>query len=971
MIQVTSHKLLHLAAILMFLIGMVVLRSSKIIEKKEASRSEAPSPLVQTVNALDEGPIVCPEVPPAVSWPQWGGALNSANEDGNGFFDCDKRRQFIALAIPSVKKYIIELNSRAFLPSSNQSALADIFSISSESSGIKMVYLQFVEHPTQAQRQKMEESGVELLSYVSGYAWVARGKKGAFEATLNEDWVRGLARIDPRDKLQAAVYAAKTPGYAMDDEGRVHLMLLTVPGTKAVDLAEMFSRQSGLNEIKIREGFSSVLGPRFELTLPALLSPVLGLAEMIAQADLTSYVEYVPPPVAARDATTDEQSNVIDVRDNSSNLDGSGVKVALREIGRMDIHNDCVGRLQFIDTSSDTRSPSVNHATAVAGQVGSNGTVQPGAKGIAPAVSMLAYSLDDGDFEPADIIDAASRGARISNHSYGPSGLMSFGDYQSISADWDNAIRSKDLVGMFAGNEELGGRYKHIDFFVGAKNTICVAASNAAAHAEDDNPATSQSDGIAFFSEFGPMLDGRVKPDLVAFGDRVLLDQGTSGVATNSGTSFSTPAVSGIAALVFQEFKAKLSTEPSAALAKAILCNSATDLGLSGPDAIYGFGLVNVEQAVKTIDLFQSSAVSPFFEGVLANGQATAFTATVPSVPQLKITLCWMDVAGIPGATRALVNDIDLELQAPDGSILYPFSLDPVAPSAAATNSGPNRVDPIEQTVVNNPAAGVWTIRVKAGSIPLGNQNFAVCLNLIRDPGLVSSVILASPSQGAAPLNVSFSGNLSTSSITRYAWTFGDGSTGEGDTLQHTYAAPGSYGVTLMVSDENNNQSSSTITIVVTKRQVSANGFRTQGKLNFKKLQIDKLRFSLVAPDLMLPLNQAREAIHNRSFEGKTFKVRIGETLIGSAVLDNRGGFRSDTLNFRLNPLKGVIDVQLNKTDLVAAFNALGMTVDPSSSGPHEFAVQVEGDDAIFEATFSALYKNTNGISASFKGGPR
>jgi len=33
---------------------------------------------------------------------------------------------------------------------------------------------------------------------------------------------------------------------------------------------------------------------------------------------------------------------------------------------------------------------------------------------------------------------------------------------------------------MFAGNEEAGQTYKHIDFFVGAKNTVCVGATGAA-----------------------------------------------------------------------------------------------------------------------------------------------------------------------------------------------------------------------------------------------------------------------------------------------------------------------------------------------------------------------------------------------------------------------------------------------------------------------------------------------------------
>ena len=136
---------------------------------------------------------------------------------------------------------------------------------------------------------------------------------------------------------------------------------------------------------------------------------------------------------------------------------------------------------------------------------------------------MLTYALNNDPFGPSDIIDAGKRGARISNHSYGPAGVEVFGDYDPISADLDAAVRENNLIGFYAGNEEVGGLFKHIDFYSGSKNVICVTASSASAHAGDDNPATPVAGGIAFFAEHGPMQDGRVKPDLAAFGDGMTL----------------------------------------------------------------------------------------------------------------------------------------------------------------------------------------------------------------------------------------------------------------------------------------------------------------------------------------------------------------------------------------------------------------------------------------------------------------
>jgi PKD repeat protein len=58
-----------------------------------------------------------------------------------------------------------------------------------------------------------------------------------------------------------------------------------------------------------------------------------------------------------------------------------------------------------------------------------------------------------------------------------------------------------------------------------------------------------------------------------------------------------------------------------------------------------------------------------------------------------------------------------------------------------------------------------------------------------------------------APLTVSFDATGSTDSqgyrITGYTWNFGDGTTGTGPAVTHTYTFPGTYTVTLTaVSDD-------------------------------------------------------------------------------------------------------------------------------------------------------------------------
>lgn len=61
-----------------------------------------------------------------------------------------------------------------------------------------------------------------------------------------------------------------------------------------------------------------------------------------------------------------------------------------------------------------------------------------------------------------------------------------------------------------------------------------------------------------------------------------------------------------------------------------------------------------------------------------------------------------------------------------------------------------------------------------------------------------------SATSGCPPLTVTFNDNSTSSAgITTYLWDFGDGNTGSGTPVTHTYANPGTYGVTLVVIDNN------------------------------------------------------------------------------------------------------------------------------------------------------------------------
>ena len=64
--------------------------------------------------------------------------------------------------------------------------------------------------------------------------------------------------------------------------------------------------------------------------------------------------------------------------------------------------------------------------------------------------------------------------------------------------------------------------------------------------------ATYASGDITNFSSRGPTYDGRIKPDVVAMGSSVVLATGTGSFMGGAGTSYATPLIAGLAALLLQ-----------------------------------------------------------------------------------------------------------------------------------------------------------------------------------------------------------------------------------------------------------------------------------------------------------------------------------------------------------------------------------------------------------------------------------
>lgn len=102
--------------------------------------------------------------------------------------------------------------------------------------------------------------------------------------------------------------------------------------------------------------------------------------------------------------------------------------------------------------------------------------------------------------------------------------------------------------------------------------------------------------GVSYFSSRGPTGDGRLKPDLVAPGEKIVSTIPAGETQRMDGTSMAAPHVSGAAALLLARY-GELVGRP--ARIKEILCGTATDLGRER--YFQGAGMVDALRALQSV----------------------------------------------------------------------------------------------------------------------------------------------------------------------------------------------------------------------------------------------------------------------------------------------------------------------------------------------------------------------------------
>ncbi|MFW6047922.1 MAG: S8 family serine peptidase [Candidatus Natronoplasma sp.] len=554
-------------------------------------------------------------------------------------------------------------------------------------------------------REELEDAGVGIINYVNNYAYevsMTPEQAEEIEELFFVDWV-GVYQPSfkvPEDiefGLMNVILRPGTPTETIEAlQSEVSIKTMEPMGEKGHNLIVDVQSKDEIKKLTLNQDvyhISEYVEPELH---GEIASQITGGGCWIWDPDEDPYEPYR--------GNGDHGAYV-----NQLGYTGDGVIVTVADTGIYPDHADFQDRViggYGFGEDEDYWEDGYHHGTFVTGNVagntyeGSNITidefddiVQMGPyyvnQGLAYDSELYAAKIfsDGGAFiGPTDLFEIAEIPAQktdtyIHTNSWGSA---VDGNYSSGASAFDEAVRDANreteanrpmVITTSAGNEGPG--YNTVGDPGTAKNTITVGST------ENFMPDSIGSLGgienpynVSDFSSRGWSNDNRVKPDVVAPGESIFSsgNEHEEQYSMASGTSFSNPNVAGAAAVVVEWYEEKYGIRPSPAMVRALLINTAhpldEDEGNTGPipNRDEGWGMVNLPDLIDA----ESEFLLDDQTSLMTTGDVQEYEIPYDNIENdepLKITLTWTDKEASIGDEQTLKNDLDLEVESPNGDI--------------------------------------------------------------------------------------------------------------------------------------------------------------------------------------------------------------------------------------------------------------------------------------------------------------
>ena len=559
--------------------------------------------------------------------------------------------------------------------------------------------VQFSKSTSLKEREQIsKQTGILFFDYMPQWAFIAAIPVQTNIPSLSNYHIKTILPYASKYKLDRQLQERPLPYWVQKGNNQVEILLYTFPNINKATI-----------ETLITKNHFQLIDWQDATTVKVIMNE-----SNLEQATQNQWIKYIiatdaPGQLENTEGRSDHRVNLIDEATATGyHFDGTGVSVAIGDDGAIGPHIDFKGRLYHHPANMGVGGTHCDH---VAGIVGGAGNFDPKGKGNGKGADLHIYE-DYGNLTNAPN-HYDNYGVRITSNSLG----QGCNDgYNNSAKNADNLINSKlSLMSVHsAGNSgatQCGGVAQGYYTITGGykvgKNVIAVG------NVEKD-------DKIASSSSRGPSKDGRIKPEVCAVGTNVFSTQPNNTYDNFTGTSMACPGVAGTLADLWQAYRSfNAGADPHSALMKAVLLNTADDLGNAGPDFIYGFGRINAYRSLNVIKNNQ------YFIDSIDNGETKTINLNVPNgVKQLKVMLYWHDPAGNPQNAIALVNDLDFLLVSPNATSYMPWVLNK-APNVPALSALATRqkdsLNNVEQITLDTVNVGNYELKVTGYNIPQGN----------------------------------------------------------------------------------------------------------------------------------------------------------------------------------------------------------------------------------------------------------